>query len=90
MLNGATADSLSGRGLAQELYRNELAANFKQYFHEKLKDAGSKSDLKLIFMDWNDMDTAPCSAIAAKDRHFQYFSKACDPFSQEFNSFGRH
>ena len=78
--------TLFHRGPAQELYKSELADNFEQYFEQKLKDAGSKAVLKLKFMDWNYADTAPCSADAAKERHFQYFTKACDPFWEEFNS----
>jgi hypothetical protein len=44
-----------------------------------LRDAGNKARLEIIFKDWNDSDTAPCSADVAGGRGWRYF----DPLAYE-------
>ncbi|KAE9365501.1 hypothetical protein N431DRAFT_447151 [Stipitochalara longipes BDJ] len=62
------------QGIDQELYRKELQDEFETYYQSILKDAGLKPELKIFFRDWNDSDTAPCSADPDKGFGKRYFS----------------
>ena len=67
------------QGIGQELWREELNDRFRTHFELVLRDAGNKARLEIIFKDWNDSDTAPCSADVAGGRGWRYF----DPLAYE-------
>jgi hypothetical protein len=62
------------QGIGQELWREELEDRFRTHFELVLRDAGNKARLEIIFKDWNDSDTAPCSADVAEACGWRYFS----------------
>ncbi|PMD63162.1 uncharacterized protein K444DRAFT_626905 [Hyaloscypha bicolor E] len=62
------------QGIGQELWRKELDGRFRTHFELAMRDAGNTARLEIIFKDWNDSDTAPCSADAAGGFSWRYFS----------------
>jgi hypothetical protein len=62
------------QGIGQELFRKEVQETWRTFFEQALKDARMEIKLRIMFKDWNDGDTPPCSADAAKGPGWRYFS----------------
>lgn len=50
------------QGVGQDLWRAELHDKYRKHYEEVLKDVKSKPELRILFKDKYDADTAPASA----------------------------
>jgi hypothetical protein len=66
------------QGVAQGLWRVELHDKYRKHYEEVLKDVKSKPELRILFKDEYEADTAPTSADFTPSAS-RYFSRIETP-----------